>query len=509
MNVTGITRSRCALGAGFLLLVSCDAVAPATTTVAELGMSGAQLYQRFCAACHGAHGRGDGLPAGVLEPPARDFGKGRFSLVSTDNGNPTDADLDRLLVRGMPGSAMPSFAWLAPADRQRVLAYVRGLTEAARAEALVERAGKDGLDPATALQRARAELRPGTPIAEPDASADPVALAQRGAQLYAKHCALCHDEQGTGRRPVAQGDGKLVVRWARDFTSGVLRGGSSPRDLASRIVAGMPASAMPPTEGLSDRDLAALVAHVRKLILPGSEHRLVQQRSVVVAKRVAKVDAASDEQWAGIEEVPVVLSPLRWDADAILHARLQAMHDGARVAVRVSWKDPTCDAPAPGQAGRGDGVALQWSGEREPTFFGMGSLRAPVNIWYWRTHTFKERAGLLDLVSRSPHQLDVPPRIAAPGVTGFSDRAASVISRGHVSAAGFGRQDRGVAVLPRWENGEWVVAFTRALVSSEDGEIQLSPGLEVKLALALWNGSIGAPGRQKTFTIWHALRLAR
>lgn len=53
-----------------LVLLACAAVpAGADPTTA----AGAELYQRFCASCHGAEGHGDGPAATTLDPPPADL----------------------------------------------------------------------------------------------------------------------------------------------------------------------------------------------------------------------------------------------------------------------------------------------------------------------------------------------------------------------------------------------------------------------------------------------------
>jgi hypothetical protein len=89
--------------------------------------------------------------------------------------------------------------------------------------------------------------------------------------LYLQRSAACHaeDRSGTGR-PRWNDDGE--VNGARDFTAGYLKGGSMRRDIAHRIRAGMPGSAMPATHLENPADLAALVEHVMALS-PGSKLR--------------------------------------------------------------------------------------------------------------------------------------------------------------------------------------------------------------------------------------------
>jgi mono/diheme cytochrome c family protein len=63
-----------------------------------------------------------------LHPRPRDFSRGKFLVVSTDNRVPTDEDLFQTISRGMPGSAMPSWAHLPEQDRRDLVRYVRALT---------------------------------------------------------------------------------------------------------------------------------------------------------------------------------------------------------------------------------------------------------------------------------------------------------------------------------------------------------------------------------------------
>jgi mono/diheme cytochrome c family protein len=77
-----------------LPLLACDSVAPPP--------SGAALYQRYCASCHGANGLGDGPAAGAMAPPPSNLAAGRRSvpdLMQVIDG--------RRSVRAHGTSAMP------------------------------------------------------------------------------------------------------------------------------------------------------------------------------------------------------------------------------------------------------------------------------------------------------------------------------------------------------------------------------------------------------------------
>lgn len=106
------------------------------------------LYREHCAHCHGITGDGAGPTAAFLNPYPRDYRKGQFKFKSTPVGQkPTHSDLKRILLEGIPGTAMPSFKLLPDLEVEALVDYVKYLS--IRGE--VERA----------LLRATAELEEG------------------------------------------------------------------------------------------------------------------------------------------------------------------------------------------------------------------------------------------------------------------------------------------------------------------------------------------------------------
>ena len=87
------------------------------------------LYRRHCVHCHGITGDGRGPTARFLNPYPRDYRKGIFKFKSTYNSQkPTDDDLHRVLMNGVPGTSMPSFSLLPPAEVESLLEYVKYLS---------------------------------------------------------------------------------------------------------------------------------------------------------------------------------------------------------------------------------------------------------------------------------------------------------------------------------------------------------------------------------------------
>ncbi|MFO1514474.1 MAG: cytochrome c, partial [Verrucomicrobiota bacterium] len=92
-------------------------------------LPGQRVYEQHCAACHGGKGDGNGPAAVWLYPKPRDFSAGQFKIKSTPaQALPTDEDLFQSVTRGLPGSSMPSFAYLTEGERREVAQYVKFLT---------------------------------------------------------------------------------------------------------------------------------------------------------------------------------------------------------------------------------------------------------------------------------------------------------------------------------------------------------------------------------------------
>ncbi|MEM9660647.1 MAG: cytochrome c, partial [Planctomycetota bacterium] len=87
------------------------------------------LYRKHCVHCHGVNGDGRGPTGRFLNPYPRDYRPGVYKFKSTYGGSkPTDADLHRVLVNGVQGTSMPSFALLPSAQVEALVEYVKYLT---------------------------------------------------------------------------------------------------------------------------------------------------------------------------------------------------------------------------------------------------------------------------------------------------------------------------------------------------------------------------------------------
>lgn len=97
------------------------------------------LYRQHCVHCHGTTGDGAGPTASFLNPHPRDYRQGRFKFKSTmKDAKPTVADLRRILIDGIPDTAMPSFALLPPDEVEALVEYVKYLSIRGEAEAALK-----------------------------------------------------------------------------------------------------------------------------------------------------------------------------------------------------------------------------------------------------------------------------------------------------------------------------------------------------------------------------------
>ena len=280
------------------------------------------LYREHCVHCHGISGNGAGPTAAFLNPYPRDFRMGKFKFKSTPLGSkPTDDDLRRILLNGIPGTAMPSFhGTLTDPELDALIDYVKYLSirgETERWLALLasdldddeemdmsfETVMGEAIDPSVsgwaeaADQVVEIPAPPETDLAE---------SIQRGRDFYygLGGCAKCHGDTQLGDGQVTDYDdwAKDLHDWSepieaeererleaeylslgglplrnirpRDLRKGIYRGGRRPIDLYWRIYNGIEGTPMPKAPGreegsdavgLTRNEVWDLVNYVRSL----------------------------------------------------------------------------------------------------------------------------------------------------------------------------------------------------------------------------------------------------
>jgi mono/diheme cytochrome c family protein len=255
---------------------------------------GHEAYLRYCYACHGDKGDGNGPAAPTMRPPPRDLGSGVFKFAGVAAGElPNDDDLESLIRRGLLGT--PMLPWdIGDRERHAIVQYLKTFSPRWKTEAPGDRIEPDGADPwkgkeaeaaaageviyhLTGVQIDPATNAPKMVLAGCNAchpsylpTAQLQALSQKllGKPFEAREDpyrpALKESEYQVGR-PGDPGRLKLQIL-PTDFLYHPIKNGTEPLALFRTIAAGVGGTAMPTWKGsLKDADLWALVHYVRRL----------------------------------------------------------------------------------------------------------------------------------------------------------------------------------------------------------------------------------------------------
>jgi len=220
---------------------------------------GAAVYKKRCVICHGDKGDGKGL-MGIIHRAQqnglvvsiypRDFTAGIYKFRSTPSGSlPTDDDLMRIITDGIPRAGMPSHVDVPLKERKAVVEFIK-----------------------TFSKRWQEDAGARTPIGigKPPAGVGSSASAERGRKVYEEmQCAKCHGDGGRGDGPSSD---TLQDSWgdkilAFDFTSGPLKGGSTPDQIYRTFTTGLDGTPMPSyQESLTPEQSWDLVSYCLELM---------------------------------------------------------------------------------------------------------------------------------------------------------------------------------------------------------------------------------------------------
>ncbi|MEW5742622.1 MAG: ethylbenzene dehydrogenase-related protein [Myxococcota bacterium] len=222
----------------------------------------------------------------------------------------------------------------------------------------------------------------------------------------------------------------------------------------------------------------------------------------------------------------------RPEATTTSELKVQAVHDGTRVAFRLTWKDDGVDEA--GVLGTfSDAAALQFpvGNSDTPPPVMMGGKDQPVHIFHWRAQYQR------DAEKGKPTPKDLYPNLNvdmypmefhdmgslgrkpddnrdqfSPGRATGNPQAYSKTGVDEIIAEGFStssvQEGHGSAGKATWANGEWSLVITRPL-KSEGGSV-LNPGGKSFVAFAVWQGGKKEVGSRKCLTMaWTPLSLGK
>lgn len=457
---------------------------------AQDAQRGKAVYEKWCMGCHGETGAGDGPAAKYMLPPPRDFTPAKYQIRTTASGElPTDADLERVVADGMPGTAMPEWTTkLSSAERRDVVAYIKTFSTFF-----------EGAAPQM-VEFGRA----------PSGGADAIAA---GRQTYEKlECFKCHGMAGRGdgkSSPTLKDDWDFPLAAANLTERWTFNGGGTVEEIYRRLRTGLDGTPMPSftdvIEGgvITDEDLWHVAQYVYSLS-PEESPPAVREviRAVPVEPGGALPAGPDDSTWSRAESyfVPLVgqiVAKPRWFAPAVSGIWAQAMHDGSQVVIRLSWGDRSrspdrawdewmarlvrsvSDDDGPLSAAQGpDRIAVQFpkrvTDDVERPYFLGGNSRRPVYLWRWMSSPDSSEEGTGSGLGRfAPF----------PGGSEISHAAA-------------------------YQEGQWRVQFTRALVPADTAASPtFVPGRAIPIAFFAADGSNGETGSRGSVSAWYAIYL--
>ena len=460
---------------------------------------GKPVYDRWCAECHGVDGTGNGSAAAYMLPRPRDFVQARYQVRTTRSGSlPTDADILHVINVGMPGTAMPGWrAALTQAERNNLVAYLKTFSRFFET------------DQPQLLELGRAQ-------------GGGAAAVEAGGQKYQElECWKCHGRTGRGdgeSAPTQEDDNGFPIRPADLSQPWLFNAGGTVEDIYRTLRTGLDGTPMPSlTDALegdivSDTDLWNIAHYVRSLTPEDPA-----LREVIEAPRIEGALPASpdDSAWNAVPRVwipligQIIVSP-RWFSPAVTGVWVQAAHDGTDLVMRVAWSDRSNspdpvwaewrnrvtevmepkegDVAAAGPAPDPDTAAMAvpaspdriavWFPRSMPTgmerpYFFMGSTRSPVYLWQWES-----RGQVREMSGRGPALME--PLQASNGLTGSAT----------------------------FQDGEWRVAFRRALAATDSAAaISFPAGQPVPVAFFAWDGDNGEYGTRGSVSSWYFVQL--
>ena len=469
-----------------LLLGALMAIGAASPISAQDGSAlGQEVYDLWCAACHGYEGQGDGYAATYMLPRPRDFTQALYQIRTTASGQlPTDDDIMRVINEGMPGTTMPG--WEDELNEDERLALVDYLKSFSRFFAGDQPEVLSFTSPGRVTEEGMADGRAVYELIE---------------------CNRCHGAEGRGdgtSSPTLADDNGMPI-YAADLTENWKNnGGGTVEDVYRRLRTGLDGTPMP---GFSDLIEAGVItddqlwnlSHFVRSLAPEDPPAITEVIRAELVDETPLPSSLADPLWDSTERfyIPmggqIITSP-RWFAPNVDGLWVQALHDGTELALKVSWSDPSqspdpewadfqaliLDAIGPKEGDdlapgpRPDRLALQFPMEipegADKPYFLMGDARNPVYVWSWES-------------------------------TGSG--AVEGDARGIGTVAPQGADGQSLTTDVAFAAGQWSVVFRRALQTDDPGDLQFRTAEAVPIGFAAWDGDNGESGNRASISSWY------
>lgn len=494
-----------------------------TCTLSAQNQSEETLYKEYCSGCHGLDGQGKGDFSYLLYPKPRDLSDGKFKIRSTPGGQPpTDNDLAQTIIKGMPGTAMPSFNFLNEKEIKSLVDIVKDFSDM--------------------------DNQSVHPISIPNELLPTDDLIALGNSIYTEvGCNKCHGNSGKGDGTSSQllvdSQGYPII--PKDFTSGVYLGGGTNRDLYLRFVGGMDGTPMPSFGNLAEvldkpkteeNKLAwALVHFVKSLENQPNDisHKQPEDGKLVATKtsrftKPAQFMEASFSAWNRAKTYSIPISRL-WQSDNVNYqmVNVKALYNSKYIAIKLEWEDKSQDQELYRVQDFQDGAAIQFSIDGTKGFHGMGSEDHPTDIWFWKAEwqmralkkmdsdivlAYANRVSDSDVDTYPPIMNDIAYLSGrdADNINSESGKTSpveNVTAVGPQTVTSFSTNKQKVMGNGTWDGQKWQLVFVRKLKDNSRKKVNFNKGQSIPIAVAIWDGSEKDRNGQKMVSTWYDLEL--
>jgi len=494
---------------------------------------GRQLYEKYCAQCHGIDGDAEAYATTRVKPAPRDFTTGKFKFRTTPTGLlPTDQDLVRVIRNGLPYTSMPGWPMFTDQQVLNIIYYIKTFSE--------DWSNPDKHDEPISI--------PSPPAMSEDSIA-------RGKEIYElQGCKACHGVLGRGDGLSAR---TLKDEWGQHIRPADLtqrwtfRGGPTRTDVFRTFSTGVNGTPMPSYfDSLSEEDRWYLTDYIDTM---GGSDGPNYANLLIVTPVDDELDLENEEElFADAPQVrfPLlgqIIQPGRDFYPSVTSLQVQAVYNRNEIAFRIRWSDMSAetsghngpaletalwddelpDAPAEEEGGGdsfwGDEVAEEdegavWGDELveeveetdEGGFWGEDAVAEGDDFW-GEGEEDTGAAGLSDAVAlQFPTQL--PRGIRKPYFL-FGDLENSVDLWFVDLADGRGRLFTGrgadsiepsradeIDATAEYQDGQWTVLLKRELRSRSG--ITFDEDTYVPIAFSVWDGFNNERGNKRGLSQW-------
>jgi len=247
----------------------------------NLLVQGRNIYDKYCIACHGVDGKGDGPEAPGLITKPTDFASGKIKFKSTPYGSmPEKADIVATLKLGVRTTAMLPQWQLTGQQMNAVASYVMSLMPKNQ-------------------KRGKAIEISNVPVMNDT-------LLSTGKSLFEINCASCHGKDAEGDGPASRHltDYRQNPISPPNLTLRPLKRANTQKRMYMIISTGIEGTPMPPFQySLKPRQRWAVVDYVESLkshqssTKHGMMGRMMKHRFVGEESKGMKIDMAAARAW--------------------------------------------------------------------------------------------------------------------------------------------------------------------------------------------------------------------